>query len=539
MLDGFKPTYESTVTANLWADGAVMLGKLNMDEFAMGSSNETSYYGPVVNPWRSTGSNAPLVPGGSSGGSATAVSAHLCAGATATDTGGSIRQPAAFTGTVGIKPTYGRCSRWGIVAFASSLDQAGPIARDVRDAAIMLKSMASIDAKDATSADVPVPDYEAALGQGVKGLRIGIPSEYRVEGMPAEIEALWEEGKAWLKAAGAEIVDISLPHTKYALPAYYIVAPAEASSNLARYDGVRYGLRVPGDDVISMYEATRSAGFGKEVKRRILIGTYVLSAGYYDAYYLRAQRVRTLIKRDFEQAFADGIDAILTPATPTAAFGLEAMALASPIEMYLNDVFTVTVNMAGLPGISVPAGRTADGLPMGLQLIGRPFDEATLFRASEVIEDAAGHFARSLGGQPHDPAKHLLRQSLRAGDRLLARGAHRQHDRRQRHRAHRPGRQDRRHRRRCGAGPPLLRHCRRGSRQGRRQPRRRHPHAHVSRQRRRLGDSRPRPWRGLRRHPSGRDHGRGQGAARSRLAGRDGVRRRRGVRLAPAGAAPQ
>ncbi len=370
-----------------------MLGKLNMDEFAMGSSNETSYYGPVVNPWRSTGSNAPLVPGGSSGGSATAVAARLCAGATATDTGGSIRQPAAFTGTVGIKPTYGRCSRWGIVAFASSLDQAGPIARTVRDAAILLKSMASVDAKDATSADVPVPDYEQALGQGVKGLKVGIPREYRVEGMPAEIEALWEDGKAWLQAAGAELVDISLPHTKYALPAYYIVAPAEASSNLARYDGVRYGLRVPGDDIISMYEATRSAGFGKEVKRRVLIGTYVLSAGYYDAYYLRAQRVRTLIKRDFETAFADGIDTILTPATPSAAFGLEAMALASPIEMYLNDVFTVTVNMAGLPGIAVPAGRTAEGLPLGLQLIGRPFDEATLFRASEVIEDAAGHFS--------------------------------------------------------------------------------------------------------------------------------------------------
>ncbi len=393
VLDGFKPTYELTVTANLWADGAVMLGKLNMDEFAMGSSNETSYYGPVVNPWRSTGSNAPLVPGGSSGGSAAAVSARLCAGATATDTGGSIRQPAAFTGTVGIKPTYGRCSRWGIVAFASSLDQAGPIARDVRDAAILLKSMASVDARDATSADVPVPDYEQVLGQGVKGLKIGIPEEYRVAGMPAEIETLWEQGKAWLKAAGAELVDISLPHTKYALPAYYIVAPAEASSNLARYDGVRYGLRVPGDDVISMYEATRSAGFGKEVKRRVLIGTYVLSAGYYDAYYLRAQRVRTLIKRDFETVFADGIDAILTPATPTAAFGLEAMALASPIEMYLNDVFTVTVNMAGLPGIAVPAGKTADGLPMGLQLIGRPFDEATLFRSAQVIEDAAGHFS--------------------------------------------------------------------------------------------------------------------------------------------------
>jgi aspartyl-tRNA(Asn)/glutamyl-tRNA(Gln) amidotransferase subunit A len=392
VLDAFKPTYESTVTANLWADGAVMLGKLNMDEFAMGSSNETSYYGPVTNPWRSTNSNAPLVPGGSSGGSATAVAARLCAGATATDTGGSIRQPAAFTGTVGIKPTYGRCSRWGVVAFASSLDQAGPIARDVRDAAILLRSMASVDAKDTTSVDVPVADYEKAVGQGVRGRRIGIPKEYRVDGMPAEIERLWEQGKAWLRDAGAEIVDISLPHTKYALPAYYIVAPAEASSNLARYDGVRYGLRVPDDDVIDMYEKTRAAGFGKEVKRRVLIGTYVLSAGYYDAYYLRAQKVRTLIKRDFEQAFAAGVDAILTPATPSAAFGLEAMALASPIEMYLNDVFTVTVNMAGLPGIAVPAGRTADGLPLGLQLIGRPFDEEMLFRAAAVIEDAAGHF---------------------------------------------------------------------------------------------------------------------------------------------------
>jgi aspartyl-tRNA(Asn)/glutamyl-tRNA(Gln) amidotransferase subunit A len=393
VLDGFRPTYESTVTANLWADGAIMLGKLNMDEFAMGSSNETSYYGPVVNPWRSQASNAPLVPGGSSGGSAAAVAAHICAGATATDTGGSIRQPAAFTGTVGIKPTYGRCSRWGTVAFASSLDQAGPIARDVRDAAILLRSMASVDPRDTTSVDVPVPDYEQAVGQGVKGRRIGIPKEYRVAGMPAEIEKLWQDGIAWLKAAGAEIVDISLPHTKYALPAYYIVAPAEASSNLARYDGVRYGLRVPGDDIVDMYEKTRAAGFGKEVKRRIMIGTYVLSAGYYDAYYLRAQKVRTLIKRDFETVFAEGIDAILTPATPSAAFGLEAMALASPIEMYLNDVFTVTVNMAGLPGIAVPAGRTSDGLPLGLQLIGRPFDEEMLFRAAAVIEDAAGHFS--------------------------------------------------------------------------------------------------------------------------------------------------
>jgi len=393
ILEGYRPVYESTVTANLWADGAVMLGKLNMDEFAMGSSNETSAYGPVVNPWRSAGSNAKLVPGGSSGGSATAVAAFLCAGATATDTGGSIRQPAAFTATVGVKPTYGRCSRWGIIAFASSLDQAGPIARDVRDAAILLGSMASVDPKDTTSVDVPVPDYEAALGQGVKGLRIGIPKEYRVDGMPAEVEALWEKGKAWLEAAGATMVDISLPHTKYALPAYYIVAPAEASSNLARYDGVRYGLRVNGEDIVSMYENTRAAGFGKEVKRRIMIGTYVLSAGYYDAYYLRAQRVRALIKRDFDLAFEGGIDAILTPATPTAAFGLDAMATASPIEMYLNDIFTVTVNMAGLPGIAVPAGLTADGLPLGLQVIGKPFDEAMLFRAGNVIEDAAGRFA--------------------------------------------------------------------------------------------------------------------------------------------------
>jgi aspartyl-tRNA(Asn)/glutamyl-tRNA(Gln) amidotransferase subunit A len=393
ILEGFKPVYESTVTANLWADGAVMLGKLNMDEFAMGSSNETSCYGPVVNPWRSNGSNAPLVPGGSSGGSATAVAARLCAGATASDTGGSIRQPAAFTGTVGIKPTYGRCSRWGMIAFASSLDQAGPIARDVRDAAILLKSMASADAKDTTSADLPVPNYEAAVGQSVKGLRIGVPKEYRMDGTPAEVEALWEQGKAWLRDAGAEIEEISLPHTKYALPAYYIVAPAEASSNLARYDGVRYGLRVPGDDITAMYENTRAAGFGKEVKRRVLIGTYVLSAGYYDAYYLRAQKVRSLIKRDFDIVFDAGIDAVLTPATPTAAFGLETMALASPIEMYLNDIFTVTVNMAGLPGIAVPAGLTQDGLPLGLQLIGKPFDEEMLFRTGAVIEKAAGRFA--------------------------------------------------------------------------------------------------------------------------------------------------
>jgi aspartyl-tRNA(Asn)/glutamyl-tRNA(Gln) amidotransferase subunit A len=393
VLDGFEPRYESTVTANLWADGAVMLGKLNMDEFAMGSSNETSYYGPVKNPWRATGSNKDLVPGGSSGGSAAAVAGHLCAGATASDTGGSIRQPAAFTGTVGIKPTYGRCSRWGMVAFASSLDQAGPIARDVRDAAIMLKSMASVDDKDTTSVDRPVPDYEAAIGQSVKGMKIGIPAEYRMDGMPEEIEQLWQQGIAWLKDAGAEIVDITLPHTKYALPAYYIVAPAEASSNLARYDGVRYGLRVPGKDIVDMYEKTRAEGFGDEVKRRVMIGTYVLSAGYYDAYYLRAQKVRTLIKRDFETAFDAGVDAILTPATPSAAFGIADQDLhADPVKMYLNDVFTVTVNMAGLPGIAVPAGLDGSGLPLGLQLIGKPFDEETLFRAGHVIEQAAGKF---------------------------------------------------------------------------------------------------------------------------------------------------
>ncbi len=394
ILDGFKPKYESTVTANLWADGAVMLGKLNMDEFAMGSSNETSYYGPVINPWRAEGSNADLVPGGSSGGSAAAVSALLCAGATATDTGGSIRQPAAFTGTVGIKPTYGRCSRWGTVAFASSLDQAGPIARDVRDAAILLKSMASVDDKDTTSVDLPVPDYEAAIGQSIKGMKIGIPREYRLDGMPEEIEALWKQGIDWMRDAGAEIVDISLPHTKYALPAYYIVAPAEASSNLARYDGVRYGLRVPGKDIADMYEQTRAAGFGREVKRRIMIGTYVLSAGYYDAYYLKAQKVRTLIKRDFEQVFDQGVDAILTPATPSAAFGIADQEMASdPVKMYLNDIFTVTVNMAGLPGIAVPAGLGTKGLPLGLQLIGKPFEEETLFRTAHVIEQAAGRFA--------------------------------------------------------------------------------------------------------------------------------------------------
>ena len=405
ILKGFEPPYESTVTRQLWSDGAVMLGKLNNDEFAMGSSNETSAFGPVVSPWRRRGSNvhagggtgaiegAHLVPGGSSGGSAAAVAARLCLGATATDTGGSIRQPAAFTGTVGIKPTYGRCSRWGIVAFASSLDQAGPIARTVRDCAILLSSMAGPDPSDTTAADIPVPDFEAAVSRGVKGLKIGIPKEYRLDGMSAEIEALWVQGAAWLKAAGAEIVEVSLPHTKYALPAYYIVAPAEASSNLARYDGVRYGLRVPGRDVTEQYEKTRAAGFGREVKRRVMIGTYVLSAGYYDAYYVRAQKIRTLIKRDFEEVYASGVDAILTPATPSAAFGIGEKGSDDPVEMYLNDVFTVTVNMAGLPGIAVPAGLDAQGLPLGLQLIGRPFDEETLFAAGQVIEEAAGRVA--------------------------------------------------------------------------------------------------------------------------------------------------
>ncbi|MBB5046505.1 aspartyl-tRNA(Asn)/glutamyl-tRNA(Gln) amidotransferase subunit A [Rhodopseudomonas rhenobacensis] len=392
ILDGFTPPYESTVTSQLWRDGAVLLGKLNNDEFAMGSSNETSCFGPVVNPWRRDGSDTKLVPGGSSGGSASAVAAGLCLGATATDTGGSIRQPAAFTGTVGIKPTYGRCSRWGIVAFASSLDQAGPIARTVRDSAILLRSMAGHDPKDTTSVDRAVPDYESAVGRSVKGMKIGIPKEYRIDGMPAEIEALWKQGADWLKAAGAELVEVSLPHTKYALPAYYIVAPAEASSNLARYDGVRYGARVNGRNITEMYENTRAQGFGAEVRRRIMIGTYVLSAGYYDAYYLRAQKVRTLIKRDFEDCFAQGVSAILTPATPSAAFGIGEKGGADPVEMYLNDIFTVTVNMAGLPGIAVPAGKDAQGLPLGLQLIGRPFDEETLFSLGEVIEQAAGRF---------------------------------------------------------------------------------------------------------------------------------------------------
>jgi aspartyl-tRNA(Asn)/glutamyl-tRNA(Gln) amidotransferase subunit A len=392
ILENFVPTYESTVTANLWRDGAVLLGKLNNDEFAMGSSNETSYFGPVVSPWRRRGTDAKLVPGGSSGGSAAAVAAKLCIGATGTDTGGSIRQPAAFCGIVGLKPTYGRCSRWGIVAFASSLDQAGPFARSVRDCAILLHSMAGHDPKDTTCVDLPVPNYEKAVGSSVKGMRIGIPKEYRMPGMASEIETLWQRGAQWLKDAGAEMVEISLPFTEYALPAYYVVAPAEASSNLARYDGVRYGLRVPGRDVIDMYEQTRAAGFGKEVRRRIMIGTYVLSAGYYDAYYLRAQKVRTLIKRDFEACFSAGIDAILTPTTPSAAFAIGEKGRADPVEMYLNDVFTVTVNMAGLPGISVPSGLDAQGLPLGLQLIGRPFQEETLFALGAVIEQAAGQF---------------------------------------------------------------------------------------------------------------------------------------------------
>ncbi|MBI4723601.1 MAG: Asp-tRNA(Asn)/Glu-tRNA(Gln) amidotransferase subunit GatA [Rhodomicrobium sp.] len=389
ILGNFEPAYESTVTQNLWDAGAVMLGKLNMDEFAMGSSNETSYFGPCINPWRAAKSTAKLVPGGSSGGSAAAVAAGLCFGATASDTGGSIRQPAAFTGTVGIKPTYGRCSRWGMVAFASSLDQAGPIARSIRDAALLLQTMASHDPKDSTSAGLPVPDLEKALGQPVKGLKIGIPKEYRVDGMSAEIDALWQKGIEIFRQAGAKIVDVSLPHTKAALPAYYIVAPAEASSNLARYDGVRYGIRVNGRDITGMYEETRAEGFGAEVKRRILIGTYVLSAGYYDAYYLKAQKVRSLIKRDFDQAFED-VDVILTPATPTPAFPLGSKGGADPIAMYLNDIFTVTVNMAGLPGLSVPAGRSADGLPLGLQIIGKPFDEGLVLRAGQVIEDAVG-----------------------------------------------------------------------------------------------------------------------------------------------------
>ena len=392
ILQGFRPTYESTVTQKLWDAGAVLLGKTNLDEFAMGSSNETSHYGPVNSPWRRAGDNRPLTPGGSSGGSAAAVAAGLALGATGTDTGGSIRQPAAVTGVVGLKPTYGRCSRWGIVAFASSLDQAGPFARSVRDTAILLTAMAGFDPKDSTSADRPVPDFEAACARPAKGLRIGVPKEYRVDGMPAAIELLWRQGCDWLRAAGAEIVEVSLPHTKYALPAYYIVAPAEASSNLARYDGVRYGLRVEGEAIQAMYEKTRAAGFGREVRRRVLIGTYVLSAGYYDAYYVKAQKLRRLIKQDFLAAF-ERVDAILTPTTPGPAFALGEKS-DDPIAMYLNDVFTVPANLAGLPGISVPAGLSGDGLPLGLQVLGPAFAEETIFCVAAELERAAGFTAR-------------------------------------------------------------------------------------------------------------------------------------------------
>ncbi len=391
ILDGFTPTYDSTVTANLKGAGAVMLGKTNMDEFAMGSANMTSYYGPVKNPWKG-GDGRDLVPGGSSGGSTAAVAARLCLGAIGTDTGGSIRQPASFCGVVGLKPTYGRCSRWGIVAFASSLDQAGPMARTVRDAAVMLGAMAGHDARDSTSAPVDVPDFEAALSAGVGGLKVGIPKEYVVDGMAAEIGRLWEKGAAWLKESGAEIVEVSLPHTRHALPAYYIVAPAEASSNLARYDGVRYGLRVAGGSLDEMYENTRGAGFGAEVRRRVLIGTYVLSAGYYDAYYLKAQKVRTLIAEDFRRAF-ETVDVLLTPTAPSAAFAIGEK-MDDPIAMYLNDVFTVPASLAGLPAISVPAGLSAGGLPLGLQLIGRPFDEETVLGAAHALEAAAGFDAR-------------------------------------------------------------------------------------------------------------------------------------------------
>jgi aspartyl-tRNA(Asn)/glutamyl-tRNA(Gln) amidotransferase subunit A len=395
MLEGFVPTYESTVSRHLFEAGAGMLGKLNLDQFAMGSSNETSYFGNVISPWRrSDGGNADLAPGGSSGGSSAAISARLCPAATGTDTGGSIRQPAAFTGISGIKPTYGRCSRWGIVAFASSLDQAGPMARDVRDCAIMLQNMAGFDPRDATSLDLPVPEWEAGLSSDLKGKRVGIPREYRVDGMPSEIDALWEQGIAYLKDAGAEIVEVSLPHTHYALPAYYIIAPAEASSNLARYDGVRYGLRdLPdGAGLQDMYAATRAAGFGAEVKRRIMIGTYVLSAGFYDAYYTQAQKVRTLIARDFEQAW-ESCDLLLTPTAPSAAFALGEKQ-ADPLAMYLNDVFTVPASLAGLPAMSVPGGLDAQGLPLGLQIIGKPLDEQGVLNAGLAIEERAGFAAR-------------------------------------------------------------------------------------------------------------------------------------------------
>ncbi len=396
ILAGFKPEYDSTVTTKLFADGAVCLGKLNMDEFAMGSSNESSCYGPAVNPWKIDARQ--LTPGGSSGGSAAAVAADLCLGATGTDTGGSIRQPAAFTGITGIKPTYGRVSRYGIIAYASSLDQAGPMTKSVRDAAIMLQSMAGHDPKDSTSADITVPDFEAALTGDIRGKKIGIPREYRLEGLSPEIAALWDRGAEMLRDAGAQIVDISLPHSKYALPTYYIIAPAEASSNLARYDGVRYGHRAAlsaGDGITEMYEKTRASGFGPEVQRRVMLGAYVLSAGFYDAYYNRARRVRALLKRDFEAAFAAGIDCILAPATPTPAFGLGEMGSTDPVEMYLNDVFTVTLNLVGLPGIALPVGLSQQGLPLGLQLIGQPWGEAELLNHAYVLEKSAGFVAKA------------------------------------------------------------------------------------------------------------------------------------------------
>ncbi|MCF8508317.1 MAG: Asp-tRNA(Asn)/Glu-tRNA(Gln) amidotransferase subunit GatA [Hyphomonadaceae bacterium] len=393
ILGEFTPTYESTVTQNLWDQGSVMLGKLNMDEFAMGSDNGTSRFGPPTNPWRRKNSNVKLTSGGSSGGSATAVAADLCLAATASDTGASIRQPAAFTGIVGIKPTYGRASRYGMVAFASSLDQAGPLAKTVKDAALMLEVMCSGDKKDSTSLHLPVPEWTKSVGKSIKGMKIGVPKEYRADGMPEEIEKLWQQGIAWLKAAGAEIIDVSLPHTKYALPAYYIVAPAEASSNLARYDGIRYGARQSGDgSLTSTYETTRAKGFGAEVQRRLLIGTYVLSAGYYDAYYLRAQKVRTRILQDFEEAFKQ-CDALLTPATPSAAFGYGEKG-DDPVAMYLNDIFTVTANLAGLPAIAMPAGLDAQGLPLGLQVIGKALDEESCFKVAAAIEDAASFRAR-------------------------------------------------------------------------------------------------------------------------------------------------
>ncbi|MTH76453.1 Asp-tRNA(Asn)/Glu-tRNA(Gln) amidotransferase subunit GatA [Paracoccus aestuariivivens] len=396
ILEGFLPQYESTVTQNLWDQGAVMLGKLNQDEFGMGSSTENSVYGATVNPWK-LGDGVERTAGGSSGGSAAAVAADLCLGATATDTGGSIRQPAAFTGTVGLRPTYGRVSRWGVIAYASSLDQAGPITKTVRDAAIMLGAMASVDAKDSTSAERPVPDYEAALTGDIRGKKIGIPKEYRIDGLSDEIDGLWSKAADMLRDAGAEIVDISLPHAKYALPAYYVIAPAEASSNLARYDGVRYGRRAKlgaGDGVVEMYERTRAEGFGPEVQRRVMVGTYVLSAGFYDAYYNRARRVRALIKRDFDQAYASGVDAILAPTTPSSAFGLGTADKSNPVEMYLNDVFTVTLNLAGLPGISVPVGLDKQGLPLGMQLIGRPWDEGGLLNLAQSLETAAEFTAK-------------------------------------------------------------------------------------------------------------------------------------------------